>query len=81
MEKLTTRQAEVLDILSTLTSFDRSALTPDLHLVADIGLDSVVAMDLIMQIEESLDIEVSPEEAAELETVGDLLTKVVNWEK
>jgi acyl carrier protein len=52
------------------------ALSPDLDLVADLGFDSAKALELLVELEEALGIEVSDEQAARLNTVGDILAIV-----
>jgi acyl carrier protein len=55
---------------------ERSSLRDEAELVADLGLDSIVTLDLLMTLEEELDREISEVEAAELVTVGDILAFV-----
>jgi acyl carrier protein len=62
--------------LCELCSVERSSLRDEAELVADLGLDSIVTLDLLMTLEEELDREISEVEAAELVTVGDILAFV-----
>ena len=43
------------------------------ELGADLSIDSVAAMDLIMEIEDKFDIDIPMNQVAELRTVGDLV--------
>jgi acyl carrier protein len=55
----------VYNILMKLTGKDRSEITPETDLTSGLGIDSPMA-----------DIEISDEEAAPMETVGDVLKQV-----
>jgi len=48
-------------------------ITPDSSLVADLGIDSQGALHLLIALEEKLGIEIADEEAALMDTVGDIL--------
>lgn len=63
----------VLDIIARISGKDRSILEPELELVADLGLDSAKALELLVTLEDRLDIEIDDDTAAELNTVGDIL--------
>ena len=62
-----------LEILSELCNVSREDLTPEVHLVKDLGLDSAVTLDLLITLEEELGRDISELEAAKLVTVGDVL--------
>jgi acyl carrier protein len=66
-------EEKILDILSGLCSVARSELRPEVHLVRDLGLDSVITLDLLITLEEELGRDVSEVEAARLVTVGDVM--------
>ena len=63
----------VLDPISGLAKGPKDSLKPETELVADLGIDSPKALQLLVELEEALDIEISDEEAAKLESVGDIL--------
>lgn len=67
---------KALDVMAKLSKIDRAELKPEMDLVADLGIDSPKALQLLVELEESLDIEISDEDAARMETVGDVLTYV-----
>jgi acyl carrier protein len=48
------------------------ALTPTTELSADLSIDSVAAMDLVMEIEDRFGIDVPVNQLSELRTLGDL---------
>ena len=63
-----------LEVIARISGTDRSRLTPDLELVANLGFDSAKALELLVTLEEKLGIEIEDEDAARLNTVGDILT-------
>ena len=62
-----------LEILSGLSGRDADQIEPGMDLVADLGIDSPKALQLLLDLEEKLDIEISDEDAAKMDTVGDVL--------
>lgn len=66
----------VYEVLTKLTGKDRGDINVDSELTADLGIDSPMALQLLFELEEALNIEISDEDAAAMETVGDLLEKV-----
>ena len=66
----------VYDILTKLTGKQRTDITPDTDLTAGLGIDSPMALQLLFELEEALEIEITDEEAAAMETVGDVLKQV-----
>jgi acyl carrier protein len=65
-----------LAVIAKVSKVEVDALSPDLDLVADLGFDSAKALELLVELEEALAIEVSDEQAARLNTVGDILVVV-----
>ena len=53
------------------------AITPETDLAADLNIDSVAAMDLIMEIEERFDIDVPINLLSDMATVADLVQVVL----
>lgn len=65
-----------LSVIAKVSKVEVAALRPDMDLVADLGFDSAKALELLVDLEEALGIEVSDEQAARLNTVGDILAIV-----
>ena len=65
-----------LAVIAKVSKVEVDALSPDLDLVADLGFDSAKALELLVELEEALGIEVSDEQAAGLNSVGDILAVV-----
>ncbi len=62
-----------LEVVAKIGKSEPQALTPEMELVADLGIDSPKALQLLVELEERLGIEISDEDAARMETVGDIL--------
>ncbi|MEM9157883.1 MAG: acyl carrier protein [Verrucomicrobiota bacterium] len=67
------RNEEVLNVISKLAGAEAASLKPETELVADLGIDSPKALQLLVELEDELGVEISDEEAAKMETVGDVL--------
>ena len=65
-------------IFDTLRSSLRRVveLSDQTNIINDLGLDSVAAMDFVMEIEDRLDISVPLDKIAKIETLGDLVSTV-----
>jgi acyl carrier protein len=62
-----------LDVLASMSEVEREELEPSMELVADLGIDSPKALELLVELEDALGVEISDEDAAAMETVGDVL--------
>lgn len=67
-----------MDVLSRVSSVEADKITPDQDLVANLEIDSPKALRLLLELEQALEIEISDEDAAKLDTVGDILDYVAN---
>ena len=67
------KKQAVLNIIAELSGADISAIEPSMDLVADLGIDSPKALQLLVEIEDRLGIEISDEDAARMDSVGDVL--------
>ena len=68
-----TKKQTALEVLSSLSGVDQGELKPEMDLLADLGIDSPKALQLLVELEDRLGIEISDEAAAKMETVGDIL--------
>ncbi len=64
---------KALEIVAKISGKDAAELSPKLDLVADLGIDSPKALQLLLDLEDTLGIEISDEDAAKMDTVGDIL--------
>ena len=60
-------------VLARASGRDEAELRPEFDLVADLGIDSPKQLELLIELEEALDVEIGDEDAAAMETVGDVL--------
>lgn len=60
------------DVLSQLSGVDAAKIEPKMDLVADLGIDSPKALQLLVELEDRLSIEISDEAAARMDTAGDI---------
>ncbi len=67
-----------LDVIAKVSGVEHAELKPEMELVANLGLDSAKALELLVELEDQLDTEIGDEEAAQLNTVGDILEFVEN---
>ncbi len=65
-----------MSVIAKVSKVEVAALRPDMDLVADLGFDSAKSLELLVELEEALGIEVSDEQAARLNSVGDILAIV-----
>lgn len=56
-------------------------ITMEAKLAEDLGADSIDAVELIMNIEDEFEVQVSDEEAQNIKTVGDIVKFVENLKK
>lgn len=70
------KRQKALEVMAKVAGLVSGELEPGMDLVADLGIDSPKALQLLVDLEDHLDIEISDEEAARMETVGDVLDYV-----
>ena len=63
-----------LEVISRLSETPKSELKPETELVADLGIDSPKALQLLVELEDTIGVEISDGDAARMETVGDILS-------
>jgi len=69
-------KTKTLNIISKLSGKPADQLVPADELVADLGIDSPKALQLLVELEDALGIEISDDDAARMDTVGDILAQV-----
>ena len=67
------KKAVALELLARLARKSPEEIREDMELVADLGLDSPKALELLIELEESLGVEIDDGAVASLNTVGDVL--------
>jgi len=66
-------QNVALDVLSKISGIAEGEIRPQMDLTADLGIDSPKALQLLVDLEDRLSIEISDDDAAKMQTVGDVL--------
>ena len=66
-------EAKVRETLAQVSKRDPDSLEPDQELLRDLQMDSIATLDLLMELEEYLETEISEADAAGLVTVGDVV--------
>jgi len=67
------KRQQALEVIARVSGTAAADLRPEQHLVADLGVASPQALQLLVELEDKLGVEISDEEAAAMETVGDIL--------
>ena len=65
---------KVRDIIVETLGCDAEEVTPEASLSDDLGADSLAAVELVMALEEATGLSIAEEDAANLKTVGEILT-------
>jgi acyl carrier protein len=66
-------RATALGLLSRISGAALKDIRPEMELVADLGIDSPKALELLVELEEALGVEIDDREASAMETVEDVL--------
>lgn len=67
---------KIRQIVAGILNIDPEMVTADSTFIEDLGADSLDIFQVIMGVEEEFDIEISPEEAERVATVGDAVELV-----
>jgi len=71
------RQDQIFEVIAKIAKKEKSAIKLEHELAADMGIDSPKGLQLLMELEEKFKIEISDDDAARMNTVGDIV-KFVN---
>ncbi len=69
---------ELKELISNELGVKENEITMDSNLIADLGADSLDAVELIMTIEDQFDITVKDKDAQSLQTVGQIVDYINN---
>lgn len=64
---------KVADIIVNQLGVEKEAVVPAANVVNDLGADSLDVVELVMALEEAFDMEISDEDAENIQTVQDIL--------
>jgi|TARA_A100001011_G_scaffold157635_2_gene166146 acyl carrier protein len=68
----------IKDIISEELRLDVSNITPESHVVNDLNFDSLDSVQIVLELEQEFDIEVSDDEIDNIQTVQDIIDLVEN---
>ncbi|MEG0076801.1 acyl carrier protein [Anaerorhabdus sp.] len=63
---------KIKDVLVETLNVDAELITPEASLKDDLGIDSLAAVELSLELESNFDIKIEDEELVQLKTVGDI---------
>jgi len=65
-------QERLYALVASQLGMEREELSPEAHILDDLGADSLDVVELVMTLEESFDIVVPDEDVGRLQTLGDV---------
>ncbi|NLK12524.1 MAG: acyl carrier protein [Candidatus Phytoplasma sp.] len=68
--------SRIKDMIINELSVEEKDITLEARLVEDLGADSIDAVELVMNIEDEFELEISDEALQNLKTVGDLVSYI-----
>jgi acyl carrier protein len=71
-----TIQETVFGIIGKVTGNDSAALAPHSNLFRDLGIDSAAALEIVVNLEDAFAVQIGGEDAAELETLADVVALI-----
>jgi acyl carrier protein len=66
----------VVNVIATQMGLDKSEVTPEKTLLTDLAMDSLDCVEMVMELEDRFEIEISDEEAEKCQTVQDVISLV-----
>ena len=70
-------QIELKNLVSRITNIDVSELNEEVRVREELGIDSLMAMEIVAACEKRFDIQIDEEQLFEIETVGEFYNLVV----
>ena len=64
---------QIKKVLVDALNIDEETITPEANLKDDLGIDSLAAVELALELETEFDIRIEDDELAKLETVQDII--------
>ncbi|WP_096189162.1 acyl carrier protein [Evansella halocellulosilytica] len=68
----------IAKIVSERLGVDESEVKPEATFKEDLGADSLDVVELVMELEDEFDLEISDEDAEKISTVGDVINYIDN---
>ena len=70
MIKTTNLEQEIKALIANIIEMEPDQIDPDTHLVEDLGMDSMMALEILAAIEKKYKIEISEEDLPKITTVN-----------
>ncbi len=64
---------KVVEIIVNKLGLDEEQVTPEAHIINDLGADSIETVELIMEFEDKFGIEIPDDDGEKIATVGDAI--------
>ena len=74
--KETILDKDLIDILSKITRIDSSGITYDTLIFEELGLDSLMAIEILARVEKQFDIIIEESLLSDIDTVGDFVQTI-----
>ena len=72
---------QIKKVLVDALNIDEETITPEANLNDDLGIDSLAAVELALELETEFDIRIEDDELAKLETVQDIINIIEEKQK
>lgn len=72
---------KIIDIVSECTGVDSSKINENTRLIEDLDANSLLNVQILIDIEQEFDLEISEEDAVGIKTVGDIIERTVKLSK
>jgi acyl carrier protein len=71
------QRKKVREVIASVSRIDITELADNVNVREELGIDSLMAMEIIATVERALEIEIDEEQYADIETVGEFINLVV----
>ena len=78
---MATIQDKARAFIATKLNVSENEVTPEKHLINDLGVDSLDVVELLMILEREFNIKLSEDDTANVKTVGDLYAMIEKYTK
>ena len=78
---MATIQDKARAFIATKLNVSENEVTPEKHLINDLGADSVDVVELLMILEHEFNVKFSEDDTANVKTVGDLYDMIEKYQK
>ncbi|HNU22997.1 acyl carrier protein [Mesotoga sp. Brook.08.YT.4.2.5.1] len=81
MEKTSTVQERVISIVAENLSIEAGEIVGSSRFIEDLGADSLDLVDLVMELEDKFDIQISDSQTASFKTIDDVVKFIIKLEE